>query len=123
MKSELHLLRVSDMEKCYKIDLNFGGWPFSITVRGTSGKNLAIEMREYNWNQSTEEYKRYSMKGWAAFYDQPLLSYGCLSRTSSAVYWIKRTNKDKIFHQKTSFDNLLKLLKVKVPNTKAADLS
>ena len=32
LKTELHLLTVSEMEKFYTLALNFGGWPFSITV-------------------------------------------------------------------------------------------
>ena len=37
------------------------------------------------------------MKSRAAFYDQPLLSYGSFSRTSSAAFLDKKTDKYKIF--------------------------
>ena len=36
------------------------------------------------------------MRGQAALYDQSLLSYGGISRTSSAVFWIKRKQKYEI---------------------------
>ena len=55
------------------------------------------------------------MSGRAAFYDQSHLSYGSFSRTSSAVFCIKRKHKHnkilKLFLSKTSFYNLQKVLK------------
>ena len=84
-------------------------------------------MRGYIKNQSTEHYKRYSTSGRPAFYDQLLLSYGSFSLTSSA-FVEKKENINlrrflKIFCQKTSFHNLLKVPKNTVPNTMAIDLS
>ena len=64
--------------------------------RDTSGQNQTIQMGGYIENQSTEDWKRYSTRGRAAFYDQQLLSYGSLSRTSSAIFWIKWKYKYKI---------------------------
>ena len=60
------------------------------------------------------------MRGWAAFCDYSRLSYG-----SFAVFWIKKNVNLKfsnIFCQKTSLNNLQKVLKTAVSNTMAADL-
>ena len=68
------------------------------------------------------------MKSRAAFYDQPLLSYESFSRTSSAAFLDKKTDKYKIFKifcqkkKKNSFQHLQKNKKNTVPNTMATDL-
>ena len=57
------------------------------------------------------------MKSRAAFYGQPLLSYGSFSRTSSAAFLDKKTDKYKIFkifcQKKNSFQHLQKKKKKK----------
>ena len=62
----------------------------------------------------------------AALYDQPLLSYGSFSRTSSAVFWIKRKHKYKILNNfllTIKFSQSLESTKNTVPNTIAINLS
>ena len=61
----------------------------------------------------------------AALYDQPLLSYGSFSRTSSTVFWIKRKHKHKIlinFLLAIKFSKSLESAKNTVPNTIAINL-
>ena len=66
------------------------------------------------------------MRGRAAFYDQQLLSYGSFPRTNSAVFWIKRRHKQKIFKNflsKNKFPQSPKITKKIQLNAMAIDLS
>ena len=62
------------------------------------------------------------LNSWAAFYEQPLLSYGSFSRNSS-VFETKRKHKYKILEIfEIGFHNLQKELKNTIPDTMAIDL-
>ena len=66
------------------------------------------------------------MRDQAAFYEQPLLSNGSFSKTSSTVFLLKRKSKYKKFLKnflsKNKFPHLEKVPKSTVPNTMTIDL-
>ena len=80
LKSELQFLPVSEMGKFHTLVLNFKDWPFAVIARRhfrpkLGHLNEGVYCKLINRNQ-----KCYSLRNRAAFYDQPVLSYGS--------YWV-----------------------------------
>ena len=77
-------------------------------------------MREYIVNESTEHQKCYSLRNRAAFYDQPVLSYGSYWVWNKKKYKCKKTLK-KLFLKNISVHNLQKVSKSTVLNAMIYD--
>ena len=97
MKTELHLLPISEMGKFHILALNFGGWPFSITVTGYFRPKPDHSNERIYRKLIDKRLKTLPNEGSCSFLrlTTPEL-WKFFSRTNFAVFWIKRKHKYNI---------------------------
>ena len=97
MKTELHLLPISEMGKFHILALNFGGWPFSITVTGYFRPKPDHSNERIYRKLIDKRLKTLPNEGSRSFLrlTTPEL-WKFFSRTNFAVFWIKRKHKYNI---------------------------
>ena len=97
MKTELHLLPISEMGKFHILALNFGGWPFSITVTGYFRPKPDHSNERIYCKLIDKRLKTLPNEGSRSFLrlTTPEL-WKFFSRTNFAVFWIKRKHKYNI---------------------------
>ena len=112
MKTELHLLPISEMGKFHILALNFGGWPFSITVTGYFRPKPDHSNERIYRKLIDKRLKTLPNEGSRSFLrlTTPEL-WKFFSRTNFAVFWIKRKHKYnilKIFSSKKQVSTISK---------------
>ena len=97
MKTELRLLPISEMGKFHILALNFGGWPFSITVTGYFRPKPDHSNERIYRKLIDKRLKTLPNEGSRSFLrlTTPEL-WKFFSRTNFAVFWIKRKHKYNI---------------------------
>ena len=97
IKTELHLLPISEMGKFHILALNFGGWPFSITVTGYFRPKPDHSNERIYRKLIDKRLKTLPNEGSRSFLrlTTPEL-WKFFSRTNFAVFWIKRKHKYNI---------------------------
>ena len=90
LKSELHLLPVSELGEFHILVLNFGAWPFDIIAPRHLRRKSGHSNERVNRKPINRILKTLLNEGFGSFLRATTSELWRIFRTSSAVFWIKK---------------------------------